>query len=182
MPDVRVNDATFADLQSIAKWLGIETPPRTIDRLVREKMDQLGLKPSDTPGDPQGEIITDDPDLSHTRILDASVGGERLEKPKRWKSLLVKMIAAARKGSGMDPQALSRELQILSKPYEYNSEGYTYQPELGISIQGQRAQDAWKETERLADKYRIAVEVRFQWQEKDKAQHPGRIGSLRAGS
>lgn len=192
MPVVRVNDATFVDLKSVATWLGTETPSQTIDRLVREKMDQLGLERDDAPE----EIITlkasstaheggdmefrAAPGLSFTRILDATVGGKTFEKAN-WSSVLMRIITETQKRSGLDAQALSRALQIPSKPHEYSSEGYKYQSELGISIQGQSAQDAWKEIQRLADKHRIEVEVRFQWRENEKAQYPGRIGVLRAG-
>lgn len=192
MPVVRVNDATFFDLKSVATWLGTDTPSQTIDRLVREKMEQLGLERDDAPE----EITTSDlsgvasdegdmefrsaPGLSFTRVLDASVSGETLGKAN-WSSVLLKVITATKKKNGMDAKTLSLQLQIPSKPYDYGSEGYKYQPELGISIQGQSAQDAWKEIHRLADKHKIAVEVRFQWRDNDKAQYPGRIGVLRAG-
>jgi hypothetical protein len=192
MPVVRVNDATFVDLKSVATWLGTETPSQTIDSLVREKMEQLGLERDDVceenvEREASGAIADDGemefrsaPGLSFTRVLDASVSGEALGKAN-WSGVLLKMITATKKKSGMDAKALSRELQIPSKPFEYSSEGYRYLPELGVSIQGQSAQDAWKEIHRLADKHDIAVEVRFQWRENDKAQYPGKIGVLRSG-
>lgn len=192
MPVVRVNDATFVDLKSVATWLGTETPSKTIDRLVREKMEQLGLERDDAPeeimprdaskkaSDRDDMEFRSAPGLSFTRVLAASVGGRKLAKAN-WSVVLLKVITATKRKNGMDARKLSHELQIPSKPYEYNSEGYRYQPELGISIQGQSAQDAWKEIQRLADKHHVAVEVRFQWRENDKAQYPGRIGILRAG-
>lgn len=192
MPVVRVNDATFVDLKSVATWLGTETPSLTIDRLVREKMEQLGLERDDAPEGlvaPEVMNTTSDngtmefrsaPGLSFTRMLDASVRGQALAKAN-WSGVLLRVITATKKKNGMDAKALSQELQVPSKPHEYDSEGYKYQAELGISIQGQSAQDAWKEIHRLAEKHRIPVEVRFQWRENDKAQYPGRIGVLRAG-
>jgi hypothetical protein len=120
------------------------------------------------------------PGLSFTRVLDATVSGQKLTK-SNWSGVLLEVIAATKKKNRMDAKTLSRELQIPSKPYEYVSEGYKYQSELRISIQGQSAQDAWKEIQRLADKHRLAVEVRFQWRENEKAQYPSRIGVLRAG-
>jgi hypothetical protein len=192
MPVVRVNDATFVDLKSVATWLGTETPSLTIDRLVREKMEQLDLERDDASGvivaSEAGNATSDNrvmefhsaPGLSFTRLLDASVGGQALAKVN-WSSLLLKVIAATKKKNGMDARELSEELQVPSKPQQYGSEGYKYQAELGISIQGQSAQDAWKEIHRLAEKHSLPVEIRFQWRENDKAQYPGRIGVLRAG-
>ncbi|MDA3933635.1 MAG: hypothetical protein PF630_04815 [Gammaproteobacteria bacterium] len=72
-------------------------------------------------------------------------------------------------------------MQIPTKVSHYTLEGYKYQPELGILIQGQSAKDAWKEVSRLAQKYCIPVEVRFQWRENVKAQHPGQVGMIGAG-
>lgn len=186
MPVVRVNDATFVDLKSVATWLGTETPSLTIDSLVREKIEQLGLERDDaseaTSSTSENGVMEfrSAPGLSFTRLLDASVGGQALAKAN-WSGVLLKVIAATKNKNGMDAKALSQELQVPSKPHEYGSEGYKYQAELGISIQGQSAQDAWKEIHRLAEKHSIPVEVRFQWRENDKAQYPGRIGVLRAG-
>ena len=49
MPVVRINDATIADLKSIATWFGTKTPSETIDRIVREAMEQLGMERDDEP-------------------------------------------------------------------------------------------------------------------------------------
>ncbi|MEL6551104.1 MAG: hypothetical protein AAFQ54_12745 [Pseudomonadota bacterium] len=193
MPVIRVNDATFIDLKSVSTWLGTETPSQTIDRLVREKMAQLGLERDDAPEEimprdasssasDEGEMeFRSAPGLSFTRVLDASVSGQTLAK-SNWSGVLLKVIAVTKNKNGMDAKTLSQELQIPSRPYEYGSEGYKYQSELGVSVQGQSAQDAWKEIQRLAEKHQVAVEVRFQWRENEKAQYPGRIGVLRAGS
>ena len=45
---------------------------------------------------------------------------------------------------------LVRELHIPSKAEPYEEEGFKYHPDLGISVQGQSASDAWKEVDRLA--------------------------------
>jgi uncharacterized protein (DUF2252 family) len=97
-----------------------------------------------------------------------------------WAYLLLAMIAAV-KAKGLAGSKLVSELQVPAKATQYSNEGYKYYPELGISVQGQAAQDAWKETERIAAKWAIPVEVEFQWRQHAKAQHPGRSGFLRAG-
>ena len=108
MPVVRVNDATFVDLKSVATWLGTETPSLTIDRLVREKMEQLGLERDDASEEvvaSEAVSATSDngvmefrsaPGLSFTRLLDASVGGQALAKAN-WSGVLLKVIAATKK-------------------------------------------------------------------------------------
>jgi hypothetical protein len=185
MPVTRINDATFADLKVIATWLGTGTPSETIDALVREKMDALDLErdvdDATTVGlDSDGDLVFETtPGLTFTRVLSARVDSAKAEK-MNWASLLVSVIAAV-KTKGLVGEKLVTELQVPAKPVSYDEEGYKFYAELGISVQGQSAQDAWKEVRRLADKFAIPVEVRFQWRENPKAQHPGKIGVIRAG-
>ena len=49
MPVVRLNDATFADLSTLKTWFGTKTPSETIDRIVQEAMDQLGMEREEEP-------------------------------------------------------------------------------------------------------------------------------------
>ena len=184
MPVIRLSDATFSELKTIATWLSAKTPSETIDRLVREKLDELGLE-RDSGDEP--EIASNDdvmkfdkaPGLSFTRLTAAKVGGVPLKK-MNWAHLLLAMIAAM-KAKGLSGSKLVSELQVPTKTTQYSDEGYKYYPELGISVQGQAAQDAWKEIERIATKWAIPVEAEFQWRQHAKAQHPGRAGFLRAG-
>jgi hypothetical protein len=184
MPVIRLSDATFVELKAISTWLGTSTPSETIDRLVREKSDALGIErdASDEPeGSSEHEIMQFEkaPGLSFTRLVSAKIGGAPI-KTVNWASLLIEMIAAV-KAKGLSGDKLVAELQVPAKARSYSDEGFRYYPDLGISVQGQSAQDAWKEVERLAKKWKISVEAQFQWRQKDKAQHPGLSGLLRAG-
>jgi len=184
MPVIRLSDATFSELKTIATWLSAKTPSETIDRLVREKLDELGLE-RDSSDEPESGSIDDvmkfdkAPGLSFTRLTAAKVGGVPLKK-MNWAHLLLAMIAAV-KTKGLSGSKLVSELQVPTKTTQYSNEGYTYYAELGISVQGQSTQDAWKEIERIATKWAIPVEAEFQWRQHAKAQHPGRSGFLRAG-
>jgi hypothetical protein len=186
MPVIRVNDATFLDLKAISKWLETKTPTETIDALVRDKMLELGME-RDQPAT-GGAQHTDDgdlifekaPGLSFTRILSASVDNGKPSK-ENWAGLLMKVIGVV-KAKGMSGDQLVNELQIPTRADEYTMDGYKFYPDLEISIQGQSATDAWKEVSRLADKFCIPVEIRFQWRDNQKAQHPGKIGVIRAGA
>jgi len=83
MPVVRINDATFADLKSIATWFGTKTPSETIDRIVREAMEQLGMERDDKPEEvatstSDGAMQFDTaPGLAFTKPLAASVSCSR---------------------------------------------------------------------------------------------------------
>jgi len=58
------------------------------------------------------------------------------------------------------------------------SGGYKYIPDAGISVQGQDANAAWRQTYRLASSFGISVEVEFAWQDNEKAAMPNTAGHL----
>lgn len=186
MPVIRINDATFADLKSIATWFGAKTPSEAIDRIVRETMDQLGMERDDEPENvvartSSGAIEFETaPGLAFTKPLAATIYGKSVHSP-RWSAILLAMIVQV-KAKGFDGEKLVRELTIPAKAEPYEDEGFKYYPDLGISVQGQSAADAWKEIDRLATKWRIPVTVEFWWRQNPKAQHPGQTGILRSGN
>ena len=185
MPVVRLNDATFADLKSISTWLGTDTPSQTIDKLVVEMMSKLDLErdfEDDTETSAPENKATEferTPGLSFTRVLSATIDGKEIHKPN-WATLLLEAIAII-KSRGIVGGDLTKELEVPTSKSRLNAQGYTYHQNLGISVQGQSAQDAWKEVNRIANKWQVPVKVHFQWRHNPKAQHPGKEGVLRAG-
>lgn len=91
-------------------------------------------------------------------------------------------VVSAVKNQGLSADELVKALDIPASRSKLNTQGYTYYQHLGISVQGQSAQDAWRECERLATKFQVPVEVHFQWRDNPKAKYPGRQGALRAGN
>lgn len=184
MPVIRINDARFADLKSIAGWWGTATPAETVDRVIREAMERLGLERDDADEAVVGhqDVLRFDnpPGLSFTKPLKASVNGKNLASP-RWASLLLTTIAAVRRKTGLEADELVRELGVPARAERYEDDGFKFHQDLGISVQGQSANDVWKEVARLANRYGIPVTVEFWWRQNPKAQYPGKTGSLRAG-
>jgi hypothetical protein len=185
MPVLRVNDSTFADLSTLKTWLGTTTPSDTIDRIVREAMEKLGIERD---GEPEAAASTTSdgikefdisPGLTFTKPLSAMIDGKALHSP-RWSAILLRMIAHV-KAKGFEGDQLVHELQVPAKTGRYEEEGYKYYPDLGISVQGQSASDAWKEIDRIARKCRVPVTIDFWWRHNPKAQHPGVTGRLRSG-
>jgi hypothetical protein len=185
VPVVRVNDATFGSLSTLKTWFGTKTPSDTIDKIVRDAMEQLGLEQDDEPqaavattGDGTMEFDTA-PGLAFTKPLSASIDGKVVPRP-RWSSMLLTMIAQL-KAKGLEGEKLIHELQVPAKVQRYEEEGFKYHADLGISVQGQSASDAWKEIDRIAKKWSIPVVIEFWWRHNDKAQFPGKTGRLRSG-
>lgn len=186
MPVVRISDAAFSSLKNIATWLDVDTPAQTIDRLVHNEMERLGLERDSEEGsgfkDGKGDdalIFEKAPGLSFTRILSATIDRQKLTKTN-WARLLLEVIHKVH-AKGIEGERFVRELHVPAKTGRYEGEGYKYYPTLDISVQGQSASDAWKEIDRLAEKHGIRVELEFQWRNNDKAEHPNRIGRLQAG-
>ncbi len=186
MPVVRINDATFADISTLKAWFKTKSPSETIDHIVRDAMDRLGIERDDetagavvAPSD--GAMLFDvAPSLTFTKPTKATINGKPIENPK-WASILHTMIAQV-KAKGFEGAKLVRELGVPSRADSYDDEGYKFIPELGISVQGQSAADAWKEVDRLAKKWLILVKVEFVWRQNSKAQYPGKAGVLQSGS
>jgi 8-oxo-dGTP pyrophosphatase MutT (NUDIX family) len=186
MPVVRINDATFVDLSTLKTWLGTKSPSETIDRIVREAMEELGIERDDetegvTLASNDGALLFDSaPSLTFTKPLKATINGKSIQKPN-WASILHVMLAQV-KARGFEGEKLVHELAVPARADSYEEDGYKYYPKLGISVQGQSAADAWKEVDRIAKKWRIPVHVEFVWRQNPKAQHPGKAGVLRSGN
>jgi len=186
MPVVRINDATFTDLSTLRTWFGTKSPSETIDRLVREAMEQLGIERDDeaegvpvSPND--GALVFDTaPSLTFTKPMKATINHNSVLNPN-WASILLVMIRHL-KAKGFEGEKLVRELAVPTKAFIYERDGYSFYEDLGISVQGQSAADAWKEVDRLAKKWRIPVTVEFIWRQNPKAQYPGKAGVLRSGN
>lgn len=185
MPVVRINDAIFADLSTLKTWYGTKTPSETIERAVRDAMEQLGMERDNAPEEEAVAAVNGAtqfdtaPGLAFTKPLAASINGKALQSP-RWSAILLAMIGQV-KAKGFNGDKLVHELSIPAKVTQYDEEGFKYHPDLGISVQGQSASDCWKEVERLASKWHIPVRVEFRWRQNPKAQYPGKTGVLRSG-
>ncbi len=135
--------------KSIATWFGsTKTPSETIDRIVREAMEQLGMERDDEPeelrtstGD--GAIQFDTaPGLAFTKPLAASINGKSLHSP-RWSAILLTMIAQV-KAKGFDGDKLVRELAVPAKAEQYEGvkESWNTTPTWESRCRGSRRQIA----------------------------------------
>ena len=118
------------------------------------------------------------PSLAHTKPLKASVDGQLLAKGETyWNPILFAVINAAA-DKGTSAADLIDLLTINCVEGEKAINGYRYLPAAGISVQGQDADSAWKQTHRIASSIGIPVEVTFVWQDNQKAAMPNVTGSF----
>ncbi|MGV2129266.1 T4SS efffector SepA family protein [Agrobacterium vitis] len=186
MPVIRIDDATFDRLSTLKTWYRTKTPSETIDRIVQEVFEQLGMERDDEPAGVETRTsdsvmqFNNAPGLTFTKPLTASINGKILSGPP-WNSILQTVIAQV-KAKGLEGKALAQELAIGARTDVYEDEGFKFHPDLGISVQGQSAGDCWREADRLAKKWRIPVSVEFRWRDNPKAQYPGKTGILQSGT
>jgi hypothetical protein len=94
MPVVRINDTTFADISTLKTWFKTKSPSDTIDRIVREAMEQLGIEHDDeTEGDAvastDGTLLFDAaPSLTFTKPMKVTINGKTIQNPN-WAAILV---------------------------------------------------------------------------------------------
>lgn len=184
MPVVRINDATFANLSTLKTWFKTRSPSETIDRIVRETMEELGIEDDDegvsVAANGTALVFDTPPSLTFTKPMKATINGKAIQKPN-WAGILRTMIGQL-KANGYEGEKLVREIGIPTKVGNYEDDGYKFDPGLGISVSPQSAAEVWKEVDRLAKKWRIPTTVEFAWTHNPKAKHPGKAGVLHSGT
>lgn len=176
-PSVDLPDELFARLQKHAVPL-VDTPLTVIARALDalEAGDEE-LASSQITG-PRSFNPGAAPNLSHTTPRRAQVGERALPKSQvYWNPILFAVIIEAAKHGATTDELLDL-LTIPAVKGKKEGSGYRYIPEAGLSIQGQDANNAWKQTYRVASSIGIHVQVIFVWQDNPKAAMPGTTGSF----
>jgi hypothetical protein len=175
---VELPDDLFARLQKHAVPF-IDTPLTVIERAVRalEEGDEepIGVVGGDTPRtfNPAAP-----PSLTYTKPRSAKINGRALPYSEAyWNSIWFAVIreAAARGASTEDLLNLMATNRQAGRRID---NGFTYIEEAGLSVQGQDANGAWRQTYVIASSIGIPVEVVFAWQNNPKAAMPNTVGSF----
>lgn len=179
---VELPDDLFAKLQKHAVPF-IDTPVTVIERAVRA-LEQGDEEPSTSAiaaigsDAPRSFNPAAPPNLTHTKPRSAKVDGIPLPySDTYWNSIWFAVIrrAAAR---GVSTQDLLDLITTNRQAGRRLDNGFTYIEEAGLSVQGQDANGAWRQTFAIASATGIAVEVVFAWQNNPKAAMPNTVGSF----
>ena len=172
MPEITIEQSTFERLQDHAKAF-VDTPDTVITRAL-DALDQIKEKPSSN-GEPTAAEVRlnpfELPDLKHTKIMDASIDGEKLNKPN-WNCLLDEMVRRARKRTGNFEGVLELFSVNLVRGRK-EDEGYRYLSEIDISVQGQPANGASRAVIAAAHTLGISLNIGIAWRLKKDAAYPG---------
>lgn len=173
-----------------------DTPDSVIVRLLDEGDARQFMQPDEIHGatgaDPstagpamdtglEVDVVVDDPSappsLKHSKVLRAVVNGKEVAKPN-WTTIRQSVVEIGFLEEGRDLRWLQRVCPVNAVPGVKDDEGYTYYPDLGVSIQGQSAPNAWGATVSAATALGLPVKVWFQWRARPDARYPGKRGLL----
>lgn len=178
MPQVDLSDSTFARLQRLAIPL-VDNIDSVIGRLL-DAYGELGSSQMTAAASHDGARSFDPaspPSLTHTKLLSARFGATSVDRGANWNSLLLLAIRTA-KAKVATVDELRRFLIVNWVPGKKEDEGYKFVPDLGISIQGQDANAAWRGAFHIAQQLSCPIEVEFVWRNKEGAAFPGEAARM----
>lgn len=175
---IELSDDLFARLQNHAVPF-VDTPISVIERALAalEAGDESAADPGRADA-PRAFNPAAAPDLSHTTPHKAIVGDTPLGKGEvYWNPLMYAVINQAA-GRGVNKEDLMALITVNRVDGRKEDQGYRYLPGVGISVQGQGANAAWKQAYRIASSIGIRLDVVFAWQSHPKAAMPNTLGSF----
>ena len=118
------------------------------------------------------------PSMFYTKVLDVSIAGAPSSK-RNWSSIFKEILGLAAKRNG-DFEYLRELAKPISMVKDRKTDkGYTYLPELGVSLQGANPNSTVRAIISASKSLELALDIGFEWREKDGAEYPGQRGRIR---
>ena len=181
MVDIAVDEATLERLKSHARPFLDVNPDAVINRAL-DALDQqagVGASKEGTRMDSERRIDPQRlPDLTHTKVLDAMIGGIVVARPK-WNHLRDRMVVKLAKERARNFDELNRLCPANMVQGRKQEEGYRFLSEIDVSVQGQPANGAGLAIVTAAQRLGIALDIGFMWRNTERAAHPGDRARIR---
>lgn len=187
-PLIQVSDEVYKKLKEQAKspndtpsdiitsLLGIEG--NTHDTAKDNKLTEPIVPEISPKGDHFDQTLKLDPDvpedLYFTKIIQGNFGNKQVSS---WTELIdtAHILAVERVETYDALKKMSNSDIVMGS---YNENGFRPVASIGISIQGDSPNKAWKNTLHIAKKLNVPVEILFEWEQKFTAARPGSRGIL----
>ena len=172
MQKISIEQKTFERLQDHAKPL-----VDTTDMVINRALDALEFQESGGREDESDTVITqlvdpqDLPNLTHTKILSASVSGQCVVKPS-WSKLFDSLLVTALKRTNNFIELRKLCLINMIQGRKVDA-GYHHLAEIDISVQGMSANVVCRAIVAVAQYHNIGLNITFMWRCKDGALYPG---------
>ena len=177
MRNITIEQSTFERLQRHAEAL-VDTTDTVVNRAL-DALEHLEghTAPGDDPSIAERRIDPRTlPDLTHTKVLEASLEGKRVVKPN-WNLLFDRILIRAMKQL-TDFDELRKLCPVNMVQSRKEDEGYRHLAEIDVSVQGLSANDACEALVIAAQRLGIALEIICTWQHKEGAAYPGEKARL----
>ncbi len=179
VPSVELSPQTFSRLQAHAIPL-VDNIETVIARLIDFYEVRDGAPVSASADGAGGKIRqfnpVSPPSLTHTKVLAIEFRGRPMDhRHANWNGLLDEAVRVAKSGA----KSAGDLKQLVIVPFvegKKEDEGYRYLTDVGISVQGQDANGAWRAACHIAQKMGLALTATFVWREKEAAAFPGVTG------
>jgi hypothetical protein len=173
-PQVTLEVATIERMKAYAEPL-----VDTFDTVIMKGLDALDMLKVEANGPMQERILNpaSPPNLSYTTVKSIVWKGKRLPPAETyWNPLMLTVIRECAKHM---TEEQTRNLIICNYVAgKKEDNGYKYLEDMGVSVQGQDANNAWKTTYHILQAIKMPLEVIFAWQDNPKAVSPGAIGKF----
>jgi hypothetical protein len=183
-PQISISQSLFDKIKGLAEPF-VDTPESVITRCVdfytnnHGSADTPSAKPplgAESPMPYPGDAA---PDLTFSRPISIKLDGKMYEKRDLyWNSLLYDVIGIA--SAKLKSKEKLKQIILVNYVEGQGSQkqGYHFLPEIGLSVQGQDANAAWKAAFHIIKATQLNIDVLFMWQNNDKAARPGKTGRM----
>lgn len=168
---IAISLQTVARLKAHAEPL-VDTFDTVINRAVDALENANGKGATGTDGSIPLANPAAPPNLSFTTVRSIVMNGKRFAANEAyWNHLLFAVIREAKKSLSQEKVT---ELIVCNHVIgKKEKDGYKYLEDVGISVQGQDANGAWKAIYHIVQALNFSVDVVFKWQDNVKASAPG---------
>tara|TARA_B100000678_G_scaffold260026_1_gene240584 strand:- start:494 stop:1066 length:573 start_codon:yes stop_codon:yes gene_type:complete len=186
-PNASISEDTNARLQAIATPL-VDTHDSVIARLLDHWEKTKGSAPKiSKPGQPvstmeDGKLVFEPsnlPSLGFTTPKQIVIDGVQLPKSDTYWNSMLNFIIRLIHAKGKDANAIVSMMNIANAALGMkNDNGYKFLPDVGLSVQGQDSNAAFRQAYELAITNGIKGNVFFFWQNNEKAAFPNMPGYI----